>query len=312
MRSTFGQLITNCFDITQNQSNTTNTTLKTFFKNEINSTCRFIYADLRNHQTTRAQTFTTVASQQYYHNPPDLMDIETVTITVGSVTYTLTSVDSQRRWDELNNVTFSGVASPTHFFQRRDDFGIWPIPQGAYSAKLNYTYRLKNMTADDYSTATISLTNGSVTVTGSGTTFTSAMTGRWLIPTTDGYAYRIASYSSATSIALDNYFQGTTISGDTYVIGESPEIPPDMHEFIPYRVAERYFSGVRKDKDTAVFWSNMFWTGDPYNTSRDMKSAQGGYLGAKKRYSLRSNSRIIRRGRRTGSYLDRLWGTTIS
>lgn len=311
MRITFGKLQTKCLQYTQNINNS-DANLTTFIKDEINITTRFIYAELSDFITSKTQTATSIANQQYYHLPPDYMSAKTATIQIGGITYPLREVESQKEWDRMNAITIQATIIPRYYFVRRDDFGIWPIPQGAYTITFNYTYRLKDMTQDDYATGTISLTNASQTVTGSSTTFTAAMVGRWLIPTTDQYPYRISAYSSATSLTLENYFQGSTISGDAYTIGETPEIPGELHELIPYRVASNYFSGIRKNKDMATYWSNMFWTGDPQNDSRDLDRAIGGLLGAKKRYSKRTNSHIISHKTTHSSFTDRIWGTTLS
>ena len=61
-----------------------------------------------------------------------------------------------------------------------------------------------------YSTGLISISTGSTTVTGSGTTFTSAMVGRKLFIGSEGRGYTIASYSSATSISITEPYEGQT------------------------------------------------------------------------------------------------------
>ena len=127
----------------------------------------------------KTQTTTTVANQQYYHYPPDINDIESVSITIGAVTYTLQVVDSQANWNKYNAVNFTGTSIPQFFFPRRDDFGVWPIPTDAYTMTMDYTYRLRDLINDDYSTGTVSTTQDSQTITGSGTTFTSSMVRRF-------------------------------------------------------------------------------------------------------------------------------------
>lgn len=77
----------------------------------------------------------------------------------------------------------------------------------------------------DYTTGTVSI-DVSGNVTGSGTTFTSAMVGKGFKATGNSKWYRVASYASATSIViqLDVYDDATTtydggvISGATYVV----------------------------------------------------------------------------------------------
>lgn len=310
MFTTFTALKNKVLEITQNIGQT-DASLLSFISTEINLSIRFIYASLQDYMTTKTQTTTTVASQQYYHMPPDMMNIESVQVVIGSVRYTLDVVDSQRKWDKMNAIIFQGTVIPKGFFPRRDDFGIWPIPQSAYTVYLNYTYRIRDLSATDYTTGTITATNGSTAIVGDSTVWTSAMTGRMiLLP--DGYPYRIASVAGNTSLTLENYYQGTTTAGATYTIGEIPEIPLELAEIVPHRVASNYFSGFRKEPNMATYWSNMFWTGDPQDNSRDMMRAEGGLLGAKKRYASRSNTAIVRKNPLYDTWNDRVWATTLS
>jgi hypothetical protein len=70
-------------------------------------------------------------------------------------------------------------------------------------------------TVAEYTTGTASITNGSATVTGSGTSFTAAMVGRKIRFNGENAYYRILSFSSATSIALEVPYQGTTNTAAT-------------------------------------------------------------------------------------------------
>ena len=69
-----------------------------------------------------------------------------------------------------------------------------------------------------YETGTVSVTNGSKTVTGSGTTFTSAMAGRKIRIKNENAYYRISAFVSTTEITLENNYQGSTDSALTYKI----------------------------------------------------------------------------------------------
>lgn len=70
----------------------------------------------------------------------------------------------------------------------------------------------------EYTTGTVSVTNGSATVTGSGTTFTSAMVGRKFRIDSQSAYYTILSVASATSLTLEQNFQGDTASAQNYTI----------------------------------------------------------------------------------------------
>ena len=70
-----------------------------------------------------------------------------------------------------------------------------------------------------YSTGTARFTNNSTAVAGTGTTWTSAMVGMYIQKTIDGPAYRIATFTSATSIGLASAYTGATdASAGAYTI----------------------------------------------------------------------------------------------
>ena len=62
-------------------------------------------------------------------------------------------------------------------------------------------------TTDDYSTGTISVTNGSATITGSGTTFTADMVGKKIRVDGENPFYRIKTFTSTTVLVLEQPFQ---------------------------------------------------------------------------------------------------------
>jgi hypothetical protein len=70
-----------------------------------------------------------------------------------------------------------------------------------------------------YATGTVTVTNGSATVTGSGTTFTSAMVGRYFHVAGDTDRYLISAFVSATEITLSTVYGGTGGAGQSYNIG---------------------------------------------------------------------------------------------
>lgn len=73
-------------------------------------------------------------------------------------------------------------------------------------------------TVAPYETGTITVANGSATVTGSSTVFTEAMVGRKIRVASEQAYYRIKAYVSATSITLEAPYQGSLTSGNTYTI----------------------------------------------------------------------------------------------
>jgi hypothetical protein len=69
-----------------------------------------------------------------------------------------------------------------------------------------------------YETGSVSITQDSATVTGSGTTFTESMEGRLIKFGTEDNWYEILNYVSATEITLSSNYIGTTDTNSTYCI----------------------------------------------------------------------------------------------
>lgn len=73
-----------------------------------------------------------------------------------------------------------------------------------------------------YSTGTVTVTNGSATVTGSGTSFNQYMVGRMLYPVGSTKGLLISAYTSTTSITISANYGGTTLTGVAYEIRPAP------------------------------------------------------------------------------------------
>lgn len=276
--------------------------LLTDFQYSLGQRYQMIMGSLSSYINQDELTASTVAAQQYYSYPVGTVGVDSATITIGSVQYTLSPIYSQSQWNWFNALQIQPTAIPQLIFPRKDDFGIWPIPQAVYTITFQRFFRDRNMLVDDYSTGTVSLTGGSSTLIGSGTTFTPAMVGRWFTVTNtatpgQGYWYRIATYTNATTLVLDNTWASDDATGTTYRIGESPEIPEEGHIMLPSGTAADFYAGLRNDPDNASRFDNMFWTGSYTSTNRDMddKSISAGLIGLINKYKDRERDNIIHR-----------------
>jgi len=93
------------------------------------------------------------------------------------------------------------------------------------------------LTTAKYSTGTVT-TNGTTTITGSGMTFTSAMVGRKFKVTGFEEVYTISTYVSATQITLDNAFNGSDSTTNTYEIFQDLiSLPSDCALIVALRQA---------------------------------------------------------------------------
>ena len=168
-------------------------------------------------------------------------------------------------------------------FPSRDDFGIWPIPAADdYTITLNYIYSTPPLNVADYTTGTVTVTNGSQFVSSSGgASFDSTMAGRWFVLTDasgfpTGYWYRITSANDATDVlTLETYYEGSSLSGQNYIIGQVPELPDESHIFLSWGVTADWYA-TRGDGTRAAEFNNMYYTGDPNNSKRVAQNVEGG------------------------------------
>ena len=276
------------------------TTLLDFFTRTLARRYQMAFSELNTYQTQQTRTASTVVGQQFYHYPVGVQNIETVTITINSVPYPVIVINSQLQWDYINRLQIVPTAIPWFLFPRRDDFGIYPTPQGVYTITFNYHIRDRSLTVADYTTGTVSVVNNSQTVTGASNTFTAAMIGRWFVmndPTKQGqgYFYRITDVPTSSTLTLETSYEGVSVSGAMYRIGECPELPPEIHLTLVDGVLADYYAGPRNNLQSATWFNNVFWTGDGQQTAREGAIFTGGILGAKQRYAGRSDGAIVYR-----------------
>lgn len=276
---TFTDILTECQSQTGDDTSTVSTTV---FTRGINEGLHIFRALMRREYTMERKVFSIAIDQQYYQMPEDCIRMDKITITVGDIVYPLVEVDNDSEWQYLNQRAITSTI-PQYFYVRgQDEFGIYPIPAENISlaGELTYQARLADIDQADYTTGTVTVTNGSSAVVGSGTTFTTAMAGR-MIRINDGSDdqlwYRIEVVTDATHITLENVYGGATTSGISYRIGQVPNIPEEYHLHIADYALYRYYMR-RRDKDIA----NMF-----------KQDFEVGLLRAKREYSSKTVSQYI-------------------
>tara|TARA_Y100000310_G_scaffold260707_2_gene269788 strand:- start:5736 stop:6614 length:879 start_codon:yes stop_codon:yes gene_type:complete len=247
---TFNQSYTRYLAVTKDDS-AANTTLG---KELINDLEIQVLADKNWPFLERERTASTVANQQSYRLPPDYGRWNNIKVSVNSVSYTPLEVLSYEEWNVLNETVITSDI-PTRFFIFGDYVRIYPIPSSSGNTiTLSYSKDHKEMTVADYSTGTITSTAGSRTITGSGTTFTSAMAGRWIKVV--GRWYEIQTFVSTTSLTLYKAAIATS-SGATYNLGEMPVLPSAFHDMLWQGATATYFLSKGNHTDYKL-WQDKF------------------------------------------------------
>ena len=238
---TYGQILSRYLNRTKDSSSA-NSTRGNELINEVNQSIismedwRFL---------DKERTATSVASQQNYQLPADYGILHSIWTVVGGITYYPIEITDLEFWQNLNSTSVLSDIS-TYFTIIDDDIYLYPKPSStAIAIHLFYKQNAQDMSASDYTTGTITSTVGSRTVTGSGTTWTSAMAGRWINISGRWYEISVASTTSITLVkfALD------TVSGATYTLGETSPIPQEFHDLILKGVVADYYD-FKADKNT--------------------------------------------------------------
>lgn len=231
---------------------------------DVNVGYKNILNELGRADTEKTITTLTTAGQRAYQLPMDTAWIKTVTVKVGSRVYPLTEETSQEKWNGITSVDIQSANPELFFIKKRFGVGgqvieIDPIPSGSTATiKVVYEATDRDMKYNLYNTGSITLVNGSATVTGSGTTFLSRMAGQYL-STTDGLYYRIAQFSSTTSLILENVYLGASEAGATYGVHDLFNIPEDLHPIPVYYGLMEYYGG-KENSERQTFYQTRYTT----------------------------------------------------
>lgn len=232
----------------------------TNIQQDLNQGLRMFKNASRRYWTRKEVVANLVAGQQYYTFPQDMVRITEVRVTSGSLTLPVSLIDSEAMWNKLTIIPAMTVGIPTSGFVRgRNELGLYPVPSISVTNGLTVSYesRLKDMSLDD-TTPSITVTNGSATVTSAGL-FTPNMVGMNLSVTdgSDGNWYPIVGVTSINTVTLENVYLGPTKTGVASIIGSVPDIPEDYHLGLVYYAAYNYYLK-RKDGNMAADYKGLF------------------------------------------------------
>lgn len=287
MAQTFNDLYTN---YTDNCGDTTAANL-VIGKNRINDTNKELLAMHDYYFAETSSNFTTGASDYTYDLPYDFGRMIAITIRVGDETYSLEEVPSHDKWQQIHKFRSTETNDiPLAYHITGDRAEIYPIPTAAGTASYGtfyYVKRVVDMQYADYTTGTASMTNGATALTGSGSTWTSAMAGRFFQIDTGARWYEISAFVSTTALTLKKTYQELTATAAAYTIGEISLIPEEYHNLLWYQPVAQYWM-LKKETDQAAYYQALYDKGKKefFNTYANRTRSQ--ILSGRQRSSNRS------------------------
>lgn len=202
-------------------------------------------------------------SKQYYQFAGGVLRISEIRILNGTNYYTPELITDELEWNRLNTIPTQGSYPTSYYIRGFNEVGIYPIPSAdlANAMQISYDPQHIDLTQDDFTTGTITVTQGlpsGNTITHSGTGFTQSMVGQYFQTTdgTDGRWYRIGAFVSTSVLTLDNYYEGLPGS-HTFRIGQIMKIPDGYQDAPVYYACSRYYM-IQNDQRTAPAFDGRF------------------------------------------------------
>lgn len=230
-----------------------------FFKSQINQGKTNVESELNSFYTENTRVENTEAGRSLYESPDTLAAPKMIYVTVGGRNYIPEVVFDELLWQRIKAgypTSTSDIMQKVIF--RRDTFEVWPTPASSDNPiTMIFEESDKELSADDYSGGVIlTATNGAKAVVGSGTSWTSAMIGRFLKITSYKQEYEIAAVADATHLTLKKSYQGTSIAAGTeaYIIGEAMRTPETTHVIPCYYALWQYFLGFKQNSEKRAQW----------------------------------------------------------
>lgn len=260
-------------------------------KDDINIGAQKFNAAINNYFTRRSKSADLAEDQQYYQLPPDCVRVTGVSFLQSSGGRQLPvkhQIRSEEQWRQINFNQQTGNWFTYWFVKGADEVGLYPIPSDDVTNGLIIYYEPKSfkLSQDDYTTGTVTVTNGSQTITHSGTGFTQEMVGRGFEVTdgSSGYSYKVAGYTSSSVLTLEEPYIGYSGAGKTFKIGETFSFPEEYHD-APVDFALGRFFEMNNNPERAKFYYNE----DPNNLGKFNAAVNT----AKEKYASSSSSQVI-------------------
>lgn len=250
---------------------------------DMNTGYHLFNAKLARYYSRKQQFADIVADQSIYQTPIDCIRMLGVTLNVGSSTYTqvLKVIRSEEEWRSIKAYPYSNNWPVACFMLGNDEIEIWPTPSQDVTNGIRFYYQPRDfdMSVEDIVSSSLSpaqtctVTNGSTTVTSTGSTFTSQLIGLYFQVTgvTNLTWYEIVDVPTSSTLTLKSAFVGNSGSGLNFRIGQVSILPQEWQDApVHYALGMFFYSkgntergnyhlGRDEDGKRGIFWS---WVND--------------------------------------------------
>ncbi len=258
-----------------NGSTTSNTTNSydniTWGMRMINDSIRYLATEFYFNEDTYTVPGGTVAQQQAYTLPSDFEQLNSLTVQVGGLLWGAKESPSRAHFNALNVIPFYNDF-PQYYYIWNNQILLYPTPASSSNVlTLYYKKRIVDLSMDDVTSttasATMAITTATTTITASSTALKNWMgQSGWLnVPhsTTDAANgdnkwYQLSSVTSGTVGVLKNPYQGATVTGGSFTIGDVPILPEDYQDMPLYRALRLYYTARVPDPIKAATYKELF------------------------------------------------------
>lgn len=228
---------------------------------------------------SRKQQFTDlVDGQSIYQTPIDSIRVIGMTVMVSDTYATpVKEIRSEFEWRQLTAYPYDSNWPAFYFVLGSDEVQLWPTPSQDVTNGLRFYYQQQDfdLSVEDIISSALSpvqtctATNGDVTITSTGSTFTSQLKGLWFqtTGTTDLTWYQIVDVPTSSTLTLKSAFVGTGGAGLSFRIGQTFIFPQEYSDVpIDYALG-RYFQSRNNPERAKQYYNESDTSPGSYNAA---------------------------------------------
>lgn len=256
---------TNILKKLKTQAKATEATVVEQLLEDYNTGYQQFLSKLTRYWTRKQQFADLVDGQQYYQLPVDANKILAVAVQVtSSYKPPLKAIYSEGQWRRLTSYPMQSSWPTYYYVQGSREIGLWPVPAQDVDLGLRVVYQPTafNLSIADMSStttsATVSVTNGSTTVTLSSGVLSSDMTGLDFQVTgvLDDTFYSIVA-STSNTLTLEAPYVAASGSGLAWRIGQLPLLPGEFSD-VPIHYALWLYFSANGNESRGAFHKKFF------------------------------------------------------